>query len=69
MPDSALACGVKLSLSGIECLITRPLTKTDALIVAIPDGFEAGQIVEQTRAASPGLSSSRAAIRMPRPST
>jgi CPA2 family monovalent cation:H+ antiporter-2 len=46
---SAVAGSAPAALGSID------LAKVDTLIVAIPDGFEAGQIVEQARAANPGL--------------
>jgi CPA2 family monovalent cation:H+ antiporter-2 len=46
---SAVAGSAPAALGSID------LAKVDTLIVAIPDGFEAGQIVEQARGANPGL--------------
>ncbi|WP_171524425.1 NAD-binding protein, partial [Acinetobacter baumannii] len=38
-----------------ETLALARLDRADRLLVAIPNAFEAGQIIEQARAANPGL--------------
>ena len=51
-----------------RCSQAANLAAARCLLVAIPDAFEGGQIVEQARRINPQLRSSRARIRTPRSS-
>ena len=54
--DKLKARGVEaIAGNAITLLQTTNLAQAKALLVAIPDSFEAGQIVAQARAANPGL--------------
>ena len=52
-----------------EVLRAANLPAARRLVVTIPEAFEAGQVVEQARAANPGLASSRAPTPTPRSPT
>jgi len=54
--DSLRERGVRtLAASAPAALVAANITKAEALIIAIPEVFEAGQIIEQARAANPTL--------------